>query len=479
MSKILITLTTCAFMATITAGTAAEKPNILFMFTDDQSFNTIRALGNDEIHTPNLDRLVGQGTAFTNAYNMGAWHGAVCVASRTMLVTGRSVWRAEAVDNRKACATLAKQGETWPQLLKSAGYETYMAGKWHVKIPTKPIFDHVRNERHGMPNQTPEGYQRPVEGQPDKWSPSDPKFGGYWKGGKHWSEVLAEDAEIFLSSAAKSDKPFFMYLAFNAPHDPRQAPQRFVDMYPPEKIKVPDSFLPEYPYMREIGCYTEKRNGIDVPLRDENLAPWPRTEYAVKVQRGEYYAAVTHLDEQIGRILKALEATGKMDNTYIFMSSDHGLACGNHGLLGKQNMYEHSMKPPLIVVGPSVPKGEQRDALVYLQDIMATTLDLAGVEPPDYIEFNSLMPLIKAPKAPSHYDAIYGCYTPTLQRMIRIGNHKLIVYPKADVMRLYDLNKDPHELNDLAGDPEHQPLIAKLYKRLIELQKDMGDPLKL
>jgi arylsulfatase A-like enzyme len=142
-------------------------------------------------------------------------------------------------------------------------------------------------------------------------------------------------------------------------------------------------------------------------------------------------------------------------------------------------MYEHSMKPPLIVVGPSVPKGKQRDALVYLQDIMATTLDLAGVEPPDYIEFNSLMPLIKAPKAPSHYDAIYGCYTPTLQRMIRIGSHKLIVYPKADVMRLYDLDKDPHELNDLAGDPEHQPLIAKLYKRLIELQKDMGDPLKL
>jgi arylsulfatase A-like enzyme len=457
----------------------ADKPNILFIFTDDQSYNTVHALGNEEIITPNLDRLVNEGTSFTNAYNMGAWAGAVCVASRTMMNTGRSVWRSHALDDKNSAAELAKAGKTWSQLLKSAGYETYMSGKWHVKLDPEQIFDHVRNVRPGMPNQTPEGYGRPIEGQPDKWSPYDPKFEGFWKGGKHWSEVLADDAELFMEQASGSDKPFFMYIAFNAPHDPRQAPKEFVDLYPLDKVKVPTSYQPSYPYKQEIGCYMMEKQGEWVPQRDENLAPHPRTEYAIKVNRQEYYACVTHLDAQIGRILAALEKTGKMDNTYIFMSSDHGLAVGSHGLLGKQNMYEHSMKPPMIVVGPSVPKAEQRDAFVYLQDIMASALDVAGVEKPAYVEFNSLMPLIRDARAPSNYSALYGCFRKDLQRMVRVGDHKLIVYPGADVIRLYDVGKDPLELEDIAGNPENKALIRKLFMRLLKLQEQMDDPLDL
>ncbi len=230
------------------AAQAAEKPNILFLFTDDQSYNTVHALGNPDIITPNLDRLVNEGTSFTNTYNMGSWTGAVCVASRTMMNTGRSIWRANEIDDRKKMEAVQDSGQTWPQLLQSVGYETYMAGKWHVKLDPEKIFNNVRNVRPGMPNQTPEGYGRPVEGEPDKWSPYDPKFEGFWKGGKHWSEVLADDAEMFLEQAAKSDKPFFMYLAFNAPHDPRQAPKKFVDLYPLETMKVPESFQPSYPY---------------------------------------------------------------------------------------------------------------------------------------------------------------------------------------------------------------------------------------
>ncbi len=452
-----------------TASIAKEKPNILFIFADDQSYETIAALGNDEVKTPNLDRLVASGTSFVNAYNMGGWNGAICVASRTMMNTGRMIWRANAIEPK--LEDLSKRGESWAQLMKSQGYETYMTGKWHVKIDPAKFYDHVAHERPGMPKATPEGYNRPVKGQVDVWSPFDQSFGGFWEGGKHWSEVLADDAEGFLGNAAKQDAPFFMYLAFNAPHDPRQSPKRFVDMYPQENIKVPLSYMPEYPFKDDIGCSAK--------LRDEKLAPFPRTEYAVRVNRQEYYAIISHMDEQIGRILKALEATGKMDNTYIFFSADHGLACGNHGLIGKQNMYEHSLKPPMVIVGPNIPENEKRDAMVYLQDIMATSLDLAGVSKPKYVEFNSLLPLIKNPKKESAYETIYGAYLPDTQRMIRRNNLKLMVYPKARIVRLYDLNADPLELKDLAGDPSNWKIIKSLFGDLLKLQKQMDDKLDL
>ncbi|HAV61767.1 MAG TPA: choline-sulfatase, partial [Verrucomicrobiales bacterium] len=187
---------------------AATKPNILFLFADDQCYETIAALGHTDIETPNLDRLVRAGTTFTHAYNMGAWHGAVCVASRTMLNTGRSVWRSRALEPK--LADEVKAGRFWSQLLKTAGYETYMSGKWHVQADATKVFDHVVHVRPGMPNQTPEGYYRPIDGKPDKWSPYDPKFEGFWKGGRHWSEVLADDAEGFLRQAATKEDPFFM-----------------------------------------------------------------------------------------------------------------------------------------------------------------------------------------------------------------------------------------------------------------------------
>ena len=276
-----------------------EQPNILFIFADDQAFDTINALGYEEVQTPNLDRLVKNGVTFTHAYNQGAWHGAVCVASRTMLNIGRFLWESKNLEpNLK---DEQKAGRFWSQYMRGAGYETYMSGKWHVQgIELKNIFDNVKDVRPGgMPNQTPEGYNRPIENQPDPWQPWDKKFGGYWKGGKHWSEVLGDHALNFLDQAAGREKPFFMYLAFNAPHDPRQSPKEFVDKYPLENISVPENFIPEYPYKEDIGC------GKD--LRDEKLAPFPRTEYAVKVHRQEYYAIITHLDAQIGRILDALE----------------------------------------------------------------------------------------------------------------------------------------------------------------------------
>ena len=275
----------------------------------------------------------------------------------------------------------------------------------------------------------------------------------------------------FIGDASKKDHPFFMYVAFNAPHDPRQSPKKYVDMYPLDSISVPKSYMPEYPFAEEMGAGKN--------LRDEKLAPFPRTEYAVKVNRQEYYAITTHLDDQIKDIIQTLEKKGLKENTYIFFTSDHGLAIGEHGLLGKQNMYDHSMRVPLMMVGPNIPKGKKIDSDIYLQDVMATALDISGIEKPEYIEFNSLLNLAKGIQTKSKYKSIYGVYRPDRQRMIRKDNYKLILYPKAKQIRLYNLNEDPLELNDIADNPKNFDKIKSLFKDLVQLQKEKGDVLDL
>ena len=320
-----------------------------------------------------------------------------------------------------------------------------------------------------MPGDTPEGYNRPLNENDWEWTPWDSAFGGFWEGGTHWSEVVAEETMAFLDSAATSEDPFFMYVAFNAPHDPRQSPREYVDMYPLENVAVPGNYLPEYPFKDRIGC--------GPGLRDERLAPFPRSEYAVKVHRQEYYAIISHMDTQIRRILNKLEETGKACNTYIFFSADHGLSAGHHGLMGKQNMYDHSLRPPLIIAGPDIPEGEKRDVEVYLQDIMPTVIEYAGGEVPRYVEFSSLKSLIEGTGDRS-YPEVYGAYM-DLQRMIRTGDYKLIVYPYANVLRLFDLATDPGEMNDLASDPGQQERIRTMFSKLIRLQAEMGDTLDL
>ena len=469
-----------------------QKPNIVFVFADDMTYTAINALGNNEVQTPNLNRLVKQGTTFTHTYNMGGWNGAICAASRAMIISGRSVWD---VNNfREGWKENKNFDKTWGKLMEGAGYETYMTGKWHVDAPADSVFQNVVHVRPGMPRDAWShqetipyinkmiaegkseqeiralGYNRPLDENDTLWNPTNKDFGGFWQDGKHWSEVVKDDALGFIEKTKKSENPFFMYLAFNAPHDPRQAPQKYLDMYPLENISVPKSFISMYPFKDSIG------NGPG--LRDEALAPFPRTEYAVKVHTKEYYALITHLDEQIGGILDGLEATGKMDNTYIIFTSDHGLAMGRHGLLGKQTQFDHSIRPPFMIVGPDVPAGKKVDADIYLQDAMATSLELAGIEKPDYVFFNSVLDLVNGSRTESHYDAIYNGYI-DYQRMIRKDGFKLIVYPKLNKLLLFDMKNDPEEMNDLAALPEHGEKVDTMFEELLELQKQMNDPLDI
>ena len=452
-----------------------ERPNFLFLFTDDQAFSTLNALNNPDIKTPNMDRLVRRGTTFTHCFNQGAWHGAVCVASRAMLNTGRYVWSCGGDD----CGDYP----LWGQTLGQAGYDTFMTGKWHNRAEAlKRSFKTVgptgggmfpskdtnaeENEKKGI---VKDPYDRPRPG--NSWSPYDKTLTGHWRNvdGEivHSSKLWADTAVDYLEDhVTGSDNPFFMYVAFHAPHDPRQSPKEYVDMYPPEKIKVPPNFLPEHPFDQG-----------DHKLRDEVLAPFPRTKEAVQVHLSEYYAIITHADYHIGRILDALEKTGKADNTVIIFSADHGLAMGQHGLMGKQNQYDCSVRMPLVYCGPGIEANRTNDAMVYLQSAFATTCEMAGVKAPDTVQFPSLVPLLTG-KQDRLYDSVYGAYR-DFQRMVRTERYKLIRYPHVGEVQLFDLVNDPWEMTDLAEDPQYAMIVKDLDFKLHQWMQRTGDKLEL
>lgn len=489
-----------------------QKPNFIFIYTDDQRFDTVGLIGDNQVITPNLDKLVKNGAVFSNTYNMGAWHGAICVASRSMIISGKSVWRAKEAFNSPTNIQISSQissknqsvliGESWPKIFKKNGYKTYMTGKWHVQLPVEKVFDVVVNKRPGMPDDNralfgkqlrvwkkesgdvseldkymPGGYGRPVNENDNSWESSDTLQGGFWEGGKHWSEVLADDAINLIEDSKKTNEPFFMYLAFNAPHDPRQAPKQFLEMYPINQIKLPPNYSPQHPFWKEIGN--------EPGVRDEALAPYPRSQYAVKKHIQEYYAVISHLDEQVGKIVSHLESQNMLDNTYIIFTSDHGLAVGQHGLLGKQSLYDHSIRVPMIINGPNIKKESVYSQDIYLQDIVPTTLDLANISIPNHIDFKSFYNLITNKDNNKTRDAIYGTFGCCnenyfdFQRMIRKDGYKLMLFPKNKRIELYDLNQDPYEINNLADISKYKLKVKDLYKELTILQKEMGDTLNL
>ena len=476
---------------------ASAKPNIVFLYADDFAYWAISALGNEIIQTPNLDRLIAQGVNFSNAFNMGGWNGAICIASRSMLISGRSIWKANEINRQWGEGNTAAHSQTWGRLMSNAGYNTFATGKWHIQANPEQVFEETINiNPGGMPPDhltgtpglydrvkeayangedfyalLPPGYNRPLSETDDSWNASDPAHNGYWTDGTHWSEVQRADAVNFIDSASESENPFFLYLAFNAPHDSRQSPKEFLDLYPLEDIPLPENWLPEYPYLDEMGDLRV--------MRDEMLGPVPRTPFAIRTHIREYYAIISHLDAQIGLILQALEERELMDNTYIFFTGDNGLSVGQHGLLGKQNMFDHSIHVPLLAAGPGLPSGTEVSSDVYLQDIMATSLSLAGIEKPDFVDFNSFLNLANGVASESPLpDGVYGAYMDT-QRMIRKNGFKLILYPRNREVILFDLTADPLEMNDLSDNPQYVGKIRELFEGLLRLQAQMEDPLDL
>ena len=444
------------------AAPGAKRPNILMLFADDLTFRT------PGVKAPNLDRLAARGVSFPRASIQGGLSGAVCVTSRATLMTGRYLWQC----GKNGDCT--RDGQTlyplWGQVLGDVGYRTYAVGKWHNGAKTlQASFQTTRPVVLGgmleSTSTTGPAYHRPAPGNP--WTADDPKWNGHWKKSDgaiaHSSELWADAAVRDMADTTKGDRPFFVYVAFHAPHDPRQAPRHYLDMYLPASLTLPPNLLPRHPF--DLGEFQS---------RDEILAPYPRTEAVVRTHLQEYDAIISHLDAQIGRVLDALDRSGKAGNTIVVFSADNGLAVGQHGLFGKQSLYDHSIRVPLIIAGPGVPKGEKRAALTYLPSLFATTCEMAGVPVPATVQFPSLVPLLTGAKDRLH-DDLYAAYIDR-QRMARIDRWKLILTPAAGVVQLFDIESDPWEMHNAAVDPINDAVIDDLYARLTRWMKITGDP---
>ena len=324
----------------------------------------------------------------------------------------------------------------------------------------------------GMFESGPDAYNRPAAG--NSWTPWDKARKGQWQHTKDWrpgapSDDVRHSAEIWADSAIDylrrpHDKPFLMYVGFTSPHDPRQAPREFVERYPARKVKVPPNYLPDHPFDQG-----------DAKVRDELLAPFPRTREAVQVHRSEYHAHITYMDSQIGWILEALEGSAGAANTYVIFTADHGLAVGQHGLMGKQNLYDHSVRMPYLLAGPGIAKGKRIDAFMYQHSTFATTCELAQVPVPSSVEFPSLLRLIEGGESA---DSVF-CWYRDLQRSVRTREHKLIVYPKAGVTQLFDLAKDPWEMTNRSGQKAYAAVEKDMFERLRKHQRELGDELTI
>jgi arylsulfatase A-like enzyme len=418
---------------------AAEtrQPNILHLHADDHRADGLHALGTALLQTPNLDTLVARGTTFTRCYTMGSMIGAVCLPSRTMLLTGKSWLR---IPNGRDANADASQ--SLPRVLGGAGYATFHVGKGGNEFTAGlNAFD-----TNLLMNDTGPELRR---GSSERHADATIKF-------------LKERK----SEGTTAAKPFYIYFAPPVPHDPRVAAPEFHGLYDPAKIPLPAAFLPQHPW----------DNG-EMIVRDEQLAPWPRTPADTKQQLADYYACVTGLDHHIGRVFAQLKAMGEWDNTIIVFTGDNGLSLGEHGLFGKQNLYEFGgMHVPCVIAGPGIPQGRS-DALVYLMDLFPTFCDFGGAPIPAAVEGRSLASVIRQQTAKVR-DVLYTAYRDG-QRAVRDDRWKLIRYPLVDRTQLFDLAADPRELNNLADQPAHTARVTAMTALLQQEMTRYADPTPL
>ncbi len=226
-------------------------------------------------------------------------------------------------------------------------------------------------------------------------------------------------------------------------------------MYPDGSIPLPGNFKALHPFEFD-----------DLNIRDETLAPWPRTPEIIQESLSDYYALISHLDKRIGDIIETLKKEGLFDNTIIVYAADNGLAIGSHGLLGKQDLYEHSTKVPLIISGPGIPKNEVRDALVYLYDIFPTLADLCSLPAPDGIDGKDFVSVVRG-KEKEVRSSLYTVYRNTA-RAVRTDEWKLIRYPQRNYTQLFNLKHDPLEINNLAALPENKTMVDEMMVLLKE-----------
>lgn len=448
-----------------------KKPNIVFIIADDHRFDGIGAYGNLVVQTPVLDSLAAEGVRFTSIYTMGGQTAALCVPSRACLLTGTNVFQATVTEKEVKLGETENQQlwainkalPTWPEVYRREGYRTYGIGKWHNGKESfarsfadgANIFFGGMGDHIGLPIHE---YDPTGRYHADHAVPSE----------KFSTELFAETAIDFIQNY-KEEEPFVLYVAFTAPHDPRTPPQAYLDLYTRDHIPLPDNFMPEHPF----------DNG-EMDVRDEKLASIPRRSEEIRQHLAEYYSMITQMDEQIGRIVQALNQTNQREQTIIVYTADHGIALGQHGLMGKQSLYDHSIHIPLIMQGPGLPQGVVASGLGCQMDIFPTLCELTETSLPQTVEGKSMVRMIAGETSESR-KSVFAAYK-NVQRMVSDGRWKLIRYFRRGEVgtsrtQLFDLSDDPWETHDLAEDSAKQEQLERLEHELLTWQQSVQDPI--
>lgn len=452
----------------VSVAASDKTPNVVLILADDMRGTTMNFLGKEEVHTPNLDRLASESTVFANAHIMGGTSGAVSMPSRAMLMTG------------KYLHTLEKQGSVIPsdhtligETLRQAGYSAFHTGKWHNDYHAlnrcfddgKAIFFGGMADHWNVPlyDYNPEenyGRKRPVIKDFTKTKKIEYANGEYMYSGKHSVDIFSDEAVQFIKQHGRTEKPFFLSVAYMSPHDPRSMPAEYLDPYDENNIQLPPNYMEKHPF----------DNG-ELLIRDEVLAAIPRQAEEVKGHLMDYYAMITHVDKRVGDIVRALKEAGLYENTILVFAGDNGLAVGQHGLMGKQSVYEHSVGVPLMIKAPGREAGKVTDKLCYLIDVYPTVCDMIGMPVPGSVDGTTLLPVINEDKPVRDY--LYYAYMDN-QRAVSDGEWKLAEYHVNGrrTTQLFNLKDDPWETTDLSGQKKYKSLIKKLRKQM-ETERDL------
>ncbi|MBG88844.1 MAG: sulfatase [Verrucomicrobiales bacterium] len=452
----------------------ADAPNVLWICTDQQRWDTIHALGNKHIRTPNIDRLCREGVAFTHAHCQNP----ICTPSRASFLTGMYPRYLSACKN--GTADWANESPLVTKTLAGAGYDCGLAGKFHLTAAHNRIEPRLADGyrvfhwSHHPHDSWPEGhaYKDWLTEQGHEYGPLKKKSGGGIPAEFHQTKWCADRAIDFMLEK-RSSPWLFSYNCFD-PHPPLDPPKKYLDRMDIKNLPLPDWTDED---LKEEGRLAKA--GVNFQSTAKS-----RTSKKARTDLAKYWAMIELIDDHVGRMVEALEESGQRDNTVIIFTSDHGHMIGDHGLTAKGcRFYEGLVRVPLIMSCPGrFKKGIKSDALVELTDLTPTLLELAGRSVPEAMHGKSLLPILTGSANPDDHREFVRCtYTETLQgapswgTMIRDRRYKLCNYHGTGLGQLFDMKEDPNEHRNLWDSPAHAEIKAKLMVKSFDAEAMTAD----
>jgi len=509
---VIVIMLSCKDSTTSKDTIEKERPNIVFIITDDHAYQALSAYDNKLIKTPHIDRLATEGMLFQKAFVTNS----ICSPSRAVALTGKFSHLNSVRDNLDVFDTTQV---TFPKLLQKAGYETAIYGKWHLK-----------SEPNGF------DFWEVLPDQGHYYHPELLTQNGEIKAKGYVTDVVTDKAILYLDSLRSKDKPFMLMYNHKAPHREWWPSMHDLEDFKYKKIPIPETLFDEYktksnaskdaemriadhmalsadnkvaPEILEKlnyeeflgwykGAYTERFNRLNDdektqwqkvygPINDEFLKNSPKGQALTlwKYQRymEDYLGVIKSVDRNIGRLLDYLDENNLTENTMVVYTSDQGFFLGEHGWFDKRFMYEESFRTPLLIRYPNlIEAGSVNADLVQNIDFASTVLDVAGADIPSDMQGLSLKPLFKGDNS-NWRDALYyhyfeypGIHMVKRHYGVRTDRYKLIrFYYDIEAWELYDLENDPQELNNVYDDPSYADVQTKMHERLEELRKQYND----